>query len=104
MIIAGQHEHVRCNGLLGGRSEQILDVRYQDLVADPLATIGGLYAQWGLSLSDEAKAGMRAHIEARPQGQHGTHQYSFADTGLDLEQEQAKFAAYQERFNVPSEI
>ena len=96
--------YMRLRDQLAGRSEQILDMRYQDLVADPLATVAGLYAQWGLPLSDEAAAGMRAHIEARPQGQHGTHKYSFADTGLDLEQERAKFAAYQKRFNVPSEI
>ena len=96
--------YMRLCDQLPERSKQILDVRYQDLVADPMATVADLYAQWGLPLSDEAEARMRAHIAAQPQGKRDTHEYSFADTGLDQEQERAKFAAYQKRFNVPSEI
>ena len=89
---------------LGERSAQIVDVRYRDLVDDPLETLGGLYAQWGLPLSSEAQARMRSYIAANPQGKGGVHRHSFADTGLDLAQERARFAAYQARFQVPSEI
>jgi len=47
---------------------------------------------------------MRAYVAANPQGKAGVHRHSFADTGLDLEEERAKLAPYQARFNVPSEI
>ncbi len=32
------------------------------------------------------------------------HDYSFADTGLDLEKERLRYADYQERFDVQSEV
>ncbi len=47
---------------------------------------------------------MSAYAAARPQGRHGTHRYRFEDTGLDLEAERERFAAYRQRFGVPSEI
>ena len=46
---------------------------------------------------------MRDHLAAHPQGEHGAHSYSFADLDLDAAEQRAKFAAYQERFAVPSE-
>ncbi len=79
-------------------------MRYQDLVEEPVAVLASMYAQWGLPFSAEAEARMRAYIADHPQGKHGTHAYSFADTGLDLTEERAKLAAYQARFNVPSEV
>ncbi len=89
---------------LGELAKQIVDVRYQDLVDDPIPALASLYAQWDLPFSAEAEARMRAYVAANPQGKAGVHQHSFADTGLDLEEERAKLAPYQARFNVPSEV
>jgi hypothetical protein len=85
-------------------AEQILDVRYADLMSDPFGTVRRIYEHFDLRLSDEAEDHMRAYLKVKPQGKHGAHVYSFADTGLDLEQERARFAAYQERYGVASEI
>lgn len=85
-------------------SNQIYDLRYQDLREDPLAAVAAIYAHFGLTLSDRARKRMQAYIDRNPQGAHGQHQYSFADTGLDLAEERAKFADYQARFNIPSEV
>ena len=41
---------------------------------------------------------------ARHTGRAGGHEYSFADTGLDLATHRALLAPYQERFGVPSEV
>ena len=46
---------------------------------------------------------MRAYLEHKPKGKHGAHRYDFADTGLDMAEERARFADYQERYGVPSE-
>jgi len=86
------------------KASQIFDLRYQDLMQEPLATVGAIYRHWGLPFSDEAQQRVRAYLERNPKGKHGAHQYSFEETGLNLEEERAKFAAYQERFNVPSEV
>jgi hypothetical protein len=83
---------------------QFFDVRYHDLMSDPVGTIGNLYERFGLHLSDRTAASIRAYLEAKPKGKHGAHRYSFADTGFDRERERARFAAYQERYGVPSEV
>jgi len=85
--------------------DQISDVRYVDLVADPIGTVARLYKTWDLELSQEALARLNAYVEARHsnRGPSG-HDYRFEDTGLDLEEHRALVSAYQERFEVPSEV
>ncbi|MEE2677050.1 MAG: sulfotransferase [Myxococcota bacterium] len=85
-------------------SEQVVDVVYRDLVADPIGTVAGVYDRWGIPLTEEARERMEAYLRANPQGKHGAHTYSFEETGLDLSTERAKFAAYQAAFGVPSEV
>ena len=84
-------------------SDQVHDVLYADLVADPMGTIAGLYERLGLELSATTRGRMQDHLASKPQGRHGRHRYSFADTGLDREEERARFAAYQEHYGVPDE-
>jgi hypothetical protein len=79
------------------------DVRYADLVDAPLATITAIYDHFDMRFDDAAEAGIRAAIAAKPQGRHGAHRYDFSDTGWDPSEERARFAAYQQRFDVPSE-
>jgi hypothetical protein len=85
-------------------AEQIADVVYRDLVADPLGTVERLYAGWGLPLTPAYRAALEAYLGARHTGRAGGHDYSFADTGLDLATHRALVAPYQERFGVPSEV
>ena len=46
-------------------AEQIADVVYRDLVADPLGTVERLYAGWGLPLTPEFRCGARG-LPGRP--------------------------------------
>ena len=85
--------------------DQIADVRYRDLVADPLGTVEKLYDGWGLSLSEAARAAITTYVGARhEQRAVGEHRYRFEDTGLDLAEHRALVTRYQERFGVPSEV
>jgi hypothetical protein len=85
-------------------SDRILDVRYCDLVADPTGTIRAI-GQWqGAPLGADTEAAIRRWIDERPKDRHGAHEYSFADTGLDLATERARHAEYQRRYGVPSEV
>jgi len=83
---------------------RFFDVRYQDMLSDPFGTIARGYAHFGIDYTQEADRRMRAYLAAKPQAKHGAHAYSFRDLGLDLAAERARFAAYQERFGVPSEV
>jgi hypothetical protein len=83
---------------------QFCDVLYADFMRDPLAVVASVYQRFGIELSADAEARMRAHLAARPKDRHGAHQYAFEDTGLDLETERRRFAAYRERYRVPAEL
>jgi len=103
-----------CRGLLDGMTafrasgaasaRQFHDLRYADLVAQPLHAIGALYDAFGLRLSAEAEARMRAYLGAKPKGKHGTHRYDFSTTGLERAAERERFRSYQERYGVPTEV
>ncbi len=95
-------ERVRQSGIVA--AEQFFDVRYEDLVRDPCGTIAGIYRHFGFRYTAEAQSRMRAYLAAKPKDRHGAHRYSFADTGFDRDTERRRFAAYQERYGVLSEV
>lgn len=85
-------------------ADQIADVVYADLVADPAGTVLGLYDAWGLPVSDEFQQRLDAYIAARHTGRTGGHDYRFEDTGLVLADHRPLVQPYQDRFGVPSEV
>ena len=100
-----QMDHVAAERDAGAvPNEQVADVIYQDLVADPEGVIERLYAGWGLPVTDAFRAALTSYLHARHSGRASAHDYSFADTGLDLATHRALLKPYQERFGVPSEV
>ncbi len=79
---------------------QIVDLVYRDLAAEPIAAVEALYARLGLRLATAAALRMRSWL-ARPRPRHA---YALGDTGLDLAAERSRYAAYQSRYRVPSEL
>jgi hypothetical protein len=84
--------------------ERITDVRYTDLVADPIDTVRRLYAGWGLVLDATVERRMRAHLDAARHDARPTHAYRFEDTGLDVAEQRARFEVYLERHGVTREV
>lgn len=84
-------------------NDRVIDVPYQAFLADPIGTIRAIYERWDAELDPEVETRMRAFLADNAQDKHGTHRYSFADTGLDggaiLEQSRR----YREYFDVPTE-
>ena len=89
-------------------TDQIADVRYADLVADPVGVVTNLYADWDLEITPEFSAALDAYVAARHTPRSGAgaggHDYRFEDTGLDLAEHRALVAGYQSRFEVASEV
>ncbi|HEX3793688.1 MAG TPA: sulfotransferase [Acidimicrobiales bacterium] len=85
-------------------SDQIADVVYHNLIGDPVGTIERLYATWDLPLSDTYRLRLGDYLAARHTHRASGHDYSFADTGLDLPTHRANVAAYMERFGVTAEV
>ena len=81
---------------------QVIDVQFADFMRDPFATIRSLYGRLDRELTPVAEQRMREHLAAHP-GDGGGGRYSWADTGLDAERLREQVAAYQERYDVPTE-
>jgi hypothetical protein len=83
--------------------DRFVDVRFADLMQDPIGTMSRTYEQLGTELSDEVADRMRRYLAARPRGRHGDRVYRFEHLGLDEAEMRAKFAAYMARYGVPQE-
>jgi len=83
--------------------EQVLHLRYRDVVQRPIETVERLYRHFGMALEPAALAAMQALLAERPRGGYGDNHYSFAAHGIDPEELRARFAAYVGLFGVPAE-
>jgi len=77
--------------------ERFLDIRFEDTVHDPLGVVQAVYRFAGMSLTEEARAGMWAWMERNPRNQRATHAYTLAQFGLSQEQLERDFAGYRAR-------
>lgn len=84
-------------------ADQCYDLHYADLMSDPVAALGGLYEHFGIDYPDTSRKAQRDYIDNKPKGRHGQHKYDFSDTGLDLDEERARFADYYARYGVKNE-
>jgi hypothetical protein len=83
---------------------QFVDVRYADLMADPVRAVTAVYAGIGAPMPSTLAAAVTDHLASRPRGARGEHRYSLADTGLNAAAERERFARYQARYDVPDEV
>jgi hypothetical protein len=81
----------------------VVDVRFPDLLADPMGVVQDVYRAAGRVLSPEARAAMERYLRERPQGHFGAHRYQPADFGLDASELRRRFADYADRFDVAPE-
>ncbi|PRQ04591.1 SDR family NAD(P)-dependent oxidoreductase [Enhygromyxa salina] len=61
---------------------RVCDVRYADLLEDPIREVGRIYAAAGLELTAPVVASMRDHDGANQANRHGVHRYELIDFGL----------------------
>ena len=97
----GAQVEQRASGALP--DDRIVDVRYHDLVADPLGTLRDIYERLGWRLAPETLRAAADYLAAKPRGKHGAHRYALADWDLDASAERERFRAYREHFGIPEE-
>jgi hypothetical protein len=83
--------------------DRIVDSHFLDLMADPVASLHGLYERLGLAWPAGHDARIRDYLAAKPKGKHGRHKYSFASVGLDEDHVRATFAAYVAHYGITEE-
>lgn len=84
--------------------QELIDIRYAELVGDPLGTIETLYAACDREFDDRARTAVSACIASNPKGRFGTHGYRLDDYGLEAGALHERFAGYVARFDIPAEV
>jgi Sulfotransferase family len=64
------------------RPNDMFNLYYDDLLADPLAQMRTIYRWLGDEWTPAAQAGMQAWLDENPQGRYGAHQYSLQQWGF----------------------
>ena len=73
---------------------QFYDVRYDDLVADPVGTVEAVYGHFGLPLTGAAMDAVRSLATAARAGGDSAHRYSLDEFGLTGGEVDERFSAY----------
>jgi hypothetical protein len=81
----------------------IMDVRFDEFMADEWGTVERVAAFAGVARSEAARQAMERYVAANPRGKHGTVAYRLADFGLDAAALRQRLRFYQEAFDVPDE-
>ncbi|MCC5691523.1 sulfotransferase, partial [Klebsiella pneumoniae] len=79
------------------------DVRFADLMADPVAAVRTAYGQIGRELAPEHATAIGEYLAAKPRGKHGVHHYTAADWGFDVDSVRTDLAPYVAQFAIPFE-
>ncbi|GAC1613027.1 MAG: sulfotransferase [Novosphingobium sp.] len=74
--------------------KKVLDLRFKDIVADPVAAVRAVYAHAGMDFTPRTEAAVAGWWAANPADKHGQHRYELADYGLTKYQVEAVYADY----------
>lgn len=79
------------------------DVRFADLMADPVAAVEAACAGIGRDVGPEHREAVVAYLRDKPRGKHGAHRYTAEDWGFDPDALHAELAEYMSLFDVAVE-
>ena len=96
----------RIDAFRAGHPEHpVVDVQYDDLMRDPVATVDSIYRFFddgGAGLDPAARAAMTEYAAAHPKDGLGVHGYDLAEFGLDAGRLRERFSGYIDRYDVPT--
>jgi hypothetical protein len=88
----------RCMAVRQSNEERFLDIRYETLLADPMAQIRRIYQFVGLDLTPTVEERMRQWADENAREKRAAHHYSLEEFGFSEEGIRRDFAAYYRRF------
>jgi hypothetical protein len=86
-----------------GLQKQFFDVRYSDLIRNPMSMVQRLYEHFDLELTSAAEGAMQQFLQANPKNKGGVHRYSLEEFGLNPEEERRRFQFYLDFFGLEPE-
>jgi hypothetical protein len=102
--VAAQLDWVR--GMRGDGTlpaDRFVDVRFADLMRDPVGAVRSIYDRVGHPFTDEYGEAIRDYLAAKPRAKHGAHRYSATDFGLDPDDLRARYAPYCNAYTIEPE-
>ena len=78
--------------------DRSLDVRFDEFMADDLATARAIYELADQPLTARAEAAMAEYLAGHERGRLGRIDYRPADVGLDPDELRSRFVPYTQRF------
>lgn len=82
------------------KADQFVDIQFEEVVEDPVASLRRAYQQLRMPWSDEIEHRMLGFMDANPRGRHGAHRYELSDFGLALGEIRERFCDYCEAYDV----
>lgn len=76
------------------RPDDIYNLNYDDLMADPLAAMKNVYSWLGDDWTDATEQGMQQWLDENPQNRFGSHDYSLEEWGFTRDEIEPYFAEY----------
>ena len=83
-------------------ADQILDIRYPDLIADPLAEISRILKALDLDSDTVWFNSLRANLKPQPMKKQISHRYALSQFGLDPGKIRERFTAYMADYELAS--
>ena len=87
----------------GELPERFVDVHFQDLLRDPVATLGKAYDRMGRRFSDAHAEAIRRYLAEKPKGKFGAHSYTPEEWGFTSAELRQTLAPYIAHFGVALE-
>jgi len=81
---------------------QIFDLRYQDLMTDPVAVIEKIYRAFDMDFDEKSAQRIRDYLAFKPKHKHGVHRYE-PMSATQIAENRPYFRRYQQRYDVPDE-
>ncbi|MBY0401068.1 sulfotransferase, partial [Myxococcota bacterium] len=87
----------------GELPKRFVDVHFQGLLRDPVATIRAAYEGMGRDFTAEHAERIRAYLAEKPRGKFGVHRYTPEEWGFTVAELRSALAPYVERFGIELE-
>ena len=87
-----------CQAYKDKNQDQFIDVKYKDLVKDPILTAQEIYKELGLTWSEEHTQLAQAYCIEHKKNKYGKHVYNLEDYGLDEHIIKDEFSSYYEQY------
>jgi len=89
--------------IAGELPDRFVDLHFSDLMADPVKTIGEVYAKMGREFVPEHAEAIREYIANKPKDRHGKHRYSPEMWGFDTAELREATRAYTDHYGIKLE-